>query len=115
MAKHKRDLAVYLNTGWITATVTDSNGCTIVDSVYIGMVGISDVISDNWSIFPNPASDKINLPYGIDQLIVYDAKGAVVRKEENPSVEFDLHLSAGMYTLEAKVGTAVLRTKLVVE
>ena len=109
------DLAVYLNPGWITATVTDSNGCTIVDSVYVGMVGVSDVISDNWNIFPNPASDKINLPYGIDQLIIYDTKGAVVRKEENPTAEFILLLSAGMYTLEAKVGTSVLRTKLVVE
>jgi hypothetical protein len=109
------DLAVYLNPGWVTATVTDANWCTIVDSVYIGMVGISDVISDNWNIFPNPTSDKINLPYGIDQLIIYDAKGAVVRKEENPTAEFILLLSAGMYTLEAKVQTAVLRTKLVVE
>jgi hypothetical protein len=55
------------------------------------------------------------LPYGIDQLIIYDAKGAVVRKEENPTVEFVLQLSAGMYTVEAKVGTTALRTKLVVE
>jgi hypothetical protein len=109
------DLAVYLNPGWITATVTDANGCTIVDSVYIGMVGISDVISEKWSIFPNPARDEINLPFGIDQLIIYDAKGALVRKEENPTIEFILHLSAGMYTVEAKVGAALLRTKLVVE
>jgi len=109
------DLAVYLNPGWITATVTDANGCTIVDSVYIGMVGVSDVLSDHWSIFPNPTSDKINLPVGIDQLIIYDAKGAVVRKEENPTIEFVLHLSAGIYTVEAKVGNSVLRTKLVVE
>ena len=109
------DLAVYLNPGWITATVTDSNGCTVVGSVYIGMLGVSDVISDNWTIFPNPANDKITLPHGIDQLIIYDAKGAVVRKEENPSIEFLLHLSTGMYTLESKVGTAVRRTKLVVE
>ena len=109
------DLAVYLNPGWISATVTDSNGCSIVDSVYVGMVGISDVISDNWTIFPNPANDKITLPHGIDQLIIYDAKGAVVRKQENPSIEFLLHLSTGMYTVESKVGTAVRRIKLVVE
>ncbi len=73
------DLAVYLNPGWITATVLDANGCGIIDSIYIGALGLNDEITSYVQLYPNPATTALYLK-ATEQLlgkecIVRDAMG----------------------------------------
>jgi hypothetical protein len=108
------DLAVYLNPGWITATIVDSNGCSLVDSVYVGMLATTALLEDNFFFYPNPAHDHIMLPAGIENLSIFDAKGALVREVKDPALTYALQLSSGMYILEMRKGDAVSKNKLIV-
>jgi hypothetical protein len=108
------DLAVYLNPGWITATIVDSNGCSLVDSVYVGMLGTTIVSADDFYFYPNPAHDHIILPLGIESLAIYDAKGALVRAVKHPALTYLLQLSPGMYMLEIQKEDAIYKNKLIV-
>lgn len=108
------DMAVYLNPGWYTASVVDFNGCTIEASVYIGVLGIEESSHSELMFFPNPVTDQIYLSDNITELYIYDAKGAVVLQQTEPSNEVGIDLSSGMYTIELRSGSAVKRTKLII-
>lgn len=108
------DMAVYLNPGWYTATVIDLNGCTLEDSVYIGALGIQETSNTGLMFYPNPVTDKINLSGNITELLIFDAKGAVVLQKEDPSTAMSIDLSSGMYTIELRSGSEVRRTKLII-
>ena len=108
------DMAVYLNPGWYTASVIDLNGCTIDASVYIGALGIEETSTTGLLFFPNPVTDKIYLSDNISELYIYDAKGAVVLQQKEPSNEVGIDLSSGMYTIELRSGSEVKRTKLII-
>jgi hypothetical protein len=109
------DMAVYLNPGWYTASVIDNNGCTIEDSVYIGALGLNEEDAMNFMFYPNPATDMIHLSDEVGEVIVYDAKGAIVMQERDPSQVLSLNLSSGVYTLEVMTDSNSKRFKLIVK
>ncbi len=108
------DLVVYLNPGWITATIVDSNGCSLVESVYVGMLATTALSEDDLFFYPNPAHDHIMLPAGIENLSIFDAKGALVREVKDPALTYLLQLSPGMYILEMRKHDAISKNKLIV-
>lgn len=109
------NMAVYLNPGWYTATVIDINGCAIEDSVFIGVLGMNEILNSELMFYPNPASDRIFVHEQTTELTLFDAKGAVVLHQKDPSTEVMIDLSPGMYTLELLADSHLKRYKLIVK
>jgi|TARA_B110000114_G_scaffold147900_1_gene157795 PKD repeat protein len=74
-------------------------------------LGLSNSTAINFLIYPNPASDFINLKSdsGIDGYLIYDIKGSMILKSTNNNSN-DLSISlkniySGIYFIEIKSGT----------
>ena len=71
--------------GVYTVYVTDANGCSVVsNSITITGVGINEINAADYKIYPNPASDMIQLDLshmdqntlgGLSEIVVYDMLG----------------------------------------
>jgi hypothetical protein len=101
------ELAVYLNPGWITAHVTDANGCEIMDSIYIGAMGINDLQAAESLIFPNPTTEfiyfKTTNKFIGSSCIIWDAYGRIVRQIQVSSAIQKIEVASlekGIYFLE---------------
>jgi len=105
-------LAVYLNEGWYTATITDANGCLDSDSVYVGMLGLSDQAANTFSVFPNPAKDVITIN-GITgkEIKVFDTNGKLIKKLPFSHTLSTAELTSGIYYLEINLEKSVARLK----
>lgn len=108
----------------------DSRNCllNLFKTVYVvDDIGLNEWFLDGftYSLFPNPAKDKVNLEaYGIDwsdyELTIIDATGKIVKRINTSGinkVEIDLSsLSAGMYQFTiSKDGTPKTRRSVIVE
>jgi hypothetical protein len=89
-----------------TDTVT---GCEWVDglAVFINAVGTDEVTSETWKIYPNPASDLINLEgLSINALIiVMDATGRIIDQSNATETTLRLNVSdyeSGIYLIQVK-------------
>ncbi len=88
-----------------SVTVTDGNGCSAENSVFVEVrVGISEIEFENAiSIYPNPASTNLYIVSDneiIKEVELYSAIGKLVRKNINAgnNLELDLNgLSEGIY------------------
>jgi hypothetical protein len=105
-------LAVYLNEGWYTATITDANGCLHSDSVYVGTLGLNDQTGTTFSVFPNPAKDIITIN-GITgkEIKVFDANGKLIKKLPFNHSLSTAELTSGIYYLEIDLEKTVARLK----
>jgi len=69
--------------GSYTVTVTDSNGCVMVDSVTVSSsVGMADALNHSIVMYPNPVSNTLfiqNLEIG-DEVAVYNSIGQLVHR-----------------------------------
>lgn len=80
--------ATGLNAGLYHVTVTDANGCTIIDSVEVLITGIySDIINNSFSLFPNPASTMITLNISTNKseeitIIIYNNIGEIILRKD---------------------------------
>jgi len=89
--------------GNYTVTVTDENGCTESESVYVTGVGISEVQEISLNIFPNPAEDILNIIMTgaeIKKVIVNDQLGRTLMVKDiiNNETRIDLsNCTPGMY------------------
>jgi hypothetical protein len=96
-----------LCTGWYTATITDANGCEETDSVFVDLLsGIKELDLINFSVYPNPASDKILISLlnnEIGEIKVYNITGELVKRIYSKTRESELiieELNPGMYFIE---------------
>ena len=98
---------VYLEAGLYSVTVTDSNGCLAIDSVFVqSLVGVSENKLADFTIFPNPVSQQdltihplTDSFYNVD---FFDIQGALLFKAENCTGKMVLnttHFSKGIYSL----------------
>jgi PKD repeat protein len=85
-----------------------SEESTSIKNEYLGISNSSNI---NFLIYPNPASDFINLKSdsGIDGYLIYDIKGSMILKSTNNNSN-DLSISlkniySGIYFIEIKSGT----------
>jgi glucose/arabinose dehydrogenase len=96
--------------GYYTVTVTDGNGCSSTDSVFVPCVsGLNELNASLVKVFPNPASSKlyIDLKGTTTQVFtvqVYNATGALVLSQamnaKSALAEVDVNaLPAGFYNL----------------
>ncbi len=89
-----------------TDTVT---GCQWMDglAVFINAVGTEEIASETWKIYPNPASDLINIA-GLSinsQVIVMDATGRIINQFNATETTLRLNVSdyeSGIYFIQVK-------------
>ena len=96
-------MVIYLTNGYYPVTITDDNGCQIVDSAFVGLLSNMETESSNFiDIYPNPSKGDIqinsshNLPISYT---VYDSRGLIVNKSKVLSLsnEINLDLPNGTY------------------
>ena len=86
-----------------------------------GLLGVEDILQEtNFTISPNPmnTSAVVNSLFTIDEYIIYDLQGKVVRKELVNDSQFKIQigiLQAGLYILEVSGENGNLKQQLVVQ
>lgn len=102
----------------ITHAVTDINGCSAADTLYLNVVpnGLNSIFANTTTVYPNPATDKLivtcNQP--AQQIRVTDVTGRVYFTTSNTlnTTTIDVStLACGVYVIEIKTNsnTAVKR------
>lgn len=107
------------SSGTYTAIVTDSSGCTATSSPVV-VTGITNVIGDLLSIYPNPSSGEWNLHVSQDlieaDIAIFDAAGRLILSDKikTPDSILDPPLSSsGIYLLKLITGKGSILQKLV--
>jgi len=92
-------LAVYLTEGMYTVWVTDANGCSIQDSIFMDILGLQTNTDANIIAYPNPTNGFVNFSETIANIVVLDVQGRQICTATNCS-SMDLSgLAAGTYQL----------------
>jgi uncharacterized protein (DUF2141 family) len=113
-----------LLTGTYNVTVTDNNGCTATESVFVDfVVGIANAVNINTQVYPNPTNNNINIHVSLPKasnvaVELYNALGALVTKETHADVVqvntiFQLiNYDNGIYFLKVKAENEVSTYKV---
>ena len=107
---------VYLNPGWYSLTILDSNNCEYSDSVYLGLLNTNELAESNFSVYPNPATNEINI-IGINGELVsfYDLNGKLLAENKfTPNQKIDF-LAKGIYYNEVKKAERTYYSKFIKE
>ncbi len=91
-------VVIYLSNGYYPITVTDNNGCQIIDSAFVGLLSNIDSESSNFiEIYPNPSNGSIqikNTHISPISYTVYDTRGLIVKESKalpsSNQINFDL-------------------------
>ena len=88
------------------AVIVSQNGCSDTSvCININSVGINENDFKNFSVFPNPASNKLNIVFEGDMpknitANIYDSKGSLIKSETLINNEIDINnLAQGLYLL----------------
>ncbi len=107
--------------GTYTVIVTDSNGCSITDSVSVGsQVSVMETSDVQITLYPNPATVQIQIQ-GLEKgesVELYDIKGALVdQKTANSNgLTMDVsRLTSGKYVVRIIQKDQVLQTPLIIQ
>ena len=96
-------MAVYLDGGWYSVLVTDANGCSVSDSIYVDVLNLNNTSEQLLEIYPNPSNGLFQLNQEVENLDVFDLQGRLICQFE-AAQELDLrHLANGTYQLVCKV------------
>ena len=96
-------VVIYLTNGYYPITVTDNNGCQIIDSAFVGLLSNIDSESSNFiEIYPNPSKGSIQIKNTHTSSIsytVYDTRGLIVNESKALpySNQINLDLPIGTY------------------
>jgi hypothetical protein len=93
--------------GSYTVTVSDANGCSIVETAVVSFVnGIANVNGDKQvKLYPNPAFDVLNIEWSVKtdaEIVIMDMSGKEVRKYSTSGLlnALDIHeMSSGVYII----------------
>ena len=104
-AGQNSDTAYQLAPGSYRITVSDSRGCSTVDTVEVGLATGIENADLQIGIYPNPFSDRIRLQATapIERIELRDATGRLLHTEwinaNNATVKLDKNLASGIYLL----------------
>ena len=113
-------IVVYLPNGYYSFTVNDFNGCSLSDSVYVGMLsGIDEKNLSLINIFPVPSMGKIfitNSSNFISSGQLFDISGKLIRDNIliYPNDKYELFLSKGYYFVKIQQGDSSIVKKVVI-
>ena len=90
-------VVVYLPSGWYTLELTDSNGCTVIDSAFVGLLSLEEQEIKKNRAYPNPFANVVKFDSYAERVSVYSGDGRLILTQ-NGSDFVDLeHLKEGMY------------------
>lgn len=94
---------VYLNPGWYTLELIDSNNCFYSDSVYVGSLSLNPISITKDFVYPNPTVDFLYfMDKGFD-ISVFSKEGKkVLHKNEGDFIDLS-PLSNGIYYISLKI------------
>ncbi|MEZ4979918.1 MAG: T9SS type A sorting domain-containing protein, partial [Chitinophagales bacterium] len=116
--------AVNLSTGNYSVQITDANGCSAIDAIFVDLAnGINELGLSALSLYPNPASKNVVLSFTTDvngeyQVKFYSTIGKLIFSDKSEvsgsfSKSYDLsELAAGVYLVEISNDNAKLVQKL---
>ena len=103
--------------------ITDANNCTVESScdTIVGTLGQLELMTD-WSIYPNPAHDQLNIKTGFSEGFsakLIDLTGKIVLEEffttNHGQLKFNLlQLIKGVYILELKQKDKLIRERIII-
>ena len=106
-----------LSAGVYNVTVTDDNGCFDSESfVIISLVGVDENDFNGLSIYPNPASNLLNIQLpGSFNVTLTDARGRIVaQKSGNDNMQLDIaSLEAAVYYIMIEQNNQVVVKRVV--
>ena len=95
---------VYLNSGWFSLELTDSNGCMFMDSVFVGVLSLSELPNSKTLAYPNPTSGHLFFTEQAIDIEVYSREGKkVMTKNEGENIDLS-SLACGLYYIRLKSG-----------
>ncbi len=75
-----------------------------------------DLSKINLTVYPNPATNKVHIPNGIESLDIYSITGNLVFTELNPLNLIDVSsLTKGTYLVKAISGNSISTTRLIIK
>lgn|SRR5690554_222376 len=83
-----------------------------------GLLGKEDFTADNFSVYPNPVKDVLNISTktAVDQVVVYDILGKVVLSSQpgiiSPKVDMSA-LASGAYLVKVSIGNTSKTVKVI--
>ncbi len=113
--------------GTYSVTVTGTNDCQTVQSVYLGPLAVSGVAADEWSIkcYPNPAADYLTIEAefeNADQYIleVFNSQNSriIIRDIYNREFKEDFYIGdfpPGLYFIRVRNNEDYYISKLIIE
>ena len=113
-------MVIYLTNGYYPITVTDNNGCQIVDSAFVGLLSNIDSESSNFiEIYPNPSKGSIQIKNANKLPIsysVYDVRGLLINESKvlSSSNHIDLELPSGTYFISFTNSNGSVFKKIVI-
>lgn len=112
--------ATGLSPGTYTVCVTDADGCSTCDSVYVGFsVGINEHEENNVSVFPNPSAGMFFVTgEGLSEITVMNMIGEElnITTETKTKTERAVNLpdrKNGIYFLKIKTANGILTKKII--
>lgn len=109
------NLAVYLTNGWYLATITDANGCELIDSVYMNTVSLTESQLTTPFVYPNPTTDFLQIAnIIIKDYFIYDAQGKLICFGADSLIDIR-NISPGIYQLKVTTNEGELNAKVIIE
>jgi hypothetical protein len=108
-------LAVYLIEGWYTVLVTDANGCTIQDSIFMDVLDLESTTQDLFLAYPNPTQGLLQFSQMLSNLEVLDNQGRRIRQTTNCSSMDLSDLAAGTYQFVYKANGNIQVVRIIKE
>lgn len=113
--------------GWYHVTITNLNGCTDIDSVYVDNLVGTTLLSLNTKVYvyPNPAKEIFNIEVSMLtstlSIELFSSEGRMVYRNEQTNINTYKGIinisnyAPGIYTLLINTGKDVYRKKLIVQ
>lgn len=97
-----------LTSGWYTITITDSNNCSLTDSVFVdGITASTHSRALSFALFPNPNSGQFSMqleaPDQVRAIHIWDQSGRLIYRQDIKSLNEELKFqitSSGQYYIE---------------
>lgn len=92
--------------------ITDGNGCTLSDSVFMGVAGLPEASNVDLQWYPVPTSTIIKINQGVSEWNIYDAFGRLMASGTQSEINV-ADFPASVYVIEWVMNGAVNKQRFI--